>query len=145
MIQRVAKEIIKSRLRPNKVILLLGPRRVGKTYLLKQLQKEIDEEIIFWNGEDFSVHEQLRHRSIQNYKLLIGNTKFLIIDEAQKIPEIWMILKLMIDSIDGLKIIATGSSSFDLTGKAGEPLTERKFDIFLYPISEKNSPPMKIQ
>lgn len=136
-IPRISLEQLISRLQPNKVLLLLGARRVGKTFLLNQFIKSIDEKFIFWNGEDITVHDLVKRRTAQNYINLIGSTRLLIIDEAQKIPGIGMILKLMIDTIDGLKIIATGSSAFDLSGQAGEPLVGRKYDINLYPLSEQ--------
>ncbi len=137
IIDRTIKKIIHSKLSSNKVLLLLGPRRAGKTFLLKEIKNTFNEKFLFLNGEDFAVHELLARRSVQNYSNLLGDTKLLIIDEAQKIPEIGMILKLMIDSFSDLKIIVSGSSAFDLTGATGEPLTGRKFDILLFPISEQ--------
>jgi len=115
---------------------LLGARRVGKTFLLNQYLKDITEKYIFWNGEDFAVHDLLKRRSVQNYKNILGDAKLLIIDEAQKIPDAGMILKLIVDSFENLKIVVTGSSAFDITNLTGEPLTGRKFEITLYPVSE---------
>ena len=137
MISRILFDKILSSLRPGKVVVLLGARRVGKTFLIKEIMKGISEPYLFLNGEEFSTRELLERRTVKNYLAVLGDKKLLIIDEAQKIPEIGNILKLMVDGIDDLKIIATGSSAFDLQNKAGEPLTGRKITLNLYPLSEK--------
>ncbi len=135
-IPRKALNLIKNKVQPGKVVVLLGARRVGKTFLLNQYLDEVKEKYIFWNGEDFAVHDLLKRRSIQNYKNILGDAKLLVVDEAQKIPESGMILKLIVDSFANLKIVVTGSSAFDITNFTGEPLTGRKFEIILYPVSE---------
>ena len=137
MINRILFDKILSSLRPGKVVVLLGARRVGKTFLIKEIIKRVSEPYLFLNGEEFSTRELLERRTVKNYLAVLGDKKLLIIDEAQKIPEIGNILKLMVDGIDDLKIIATGSSAFDLQNKAGEPLTGRKITLNLYPLSEK--------
>lgn len=134
--KREIEESILKALVPNKVIVLLGARRIGKTILLGQIIKKLNEEHLLLNGEDFSVQEILQRRSTQNYKNLLGDKRLLVIDEAQKIPEIGKVLKLIVDSIDGIRIIATGSSAFDLEKYTGEPLTGRKKTFFLFPLSE---------
>ena len=137
MISRILFDKILSSLRPGKVVVLLGARRVGKTFLIKEIIKRVSEPYLFLNGEEFSTRELLERRTVKNYLAVLGDKKLIIIDEAQKIPEIGNILKLMVDGIDDLKIIATGSSAFDLQNKAGEPLTGRKITLNLYPLSEK--------
>lgn len=133
--RQITKEF-KHKLVAGKVILLLGARRTGKTSFLESFTKDhINEPFLFLNGEDMSLAEIIRNRTIENYKKLVGSRKLLIIDEAQKLPEIGAALKLMIDSIDGLKIIATGSSVFDLGNKLGEPLTGRKYNFYMFPFS----------
>ena len=136
IIKRQVKKSISKKLQPGKVVILLGARRVGKTFLLKEIVKSTKENYILWNGEDFAIHELLKNRSIQNYKNIIGNASLLIIDEAQNIPDIGFILKLIVDTFDNLKIIVTGSSSFDISNLTGQPLTGRKFEIHLFPVSE---------
>lgn len=131
----IEKQVLKS-LIPNKVIILLGPRRVGKTILIRQVIEQLEEPHLLLNGEDFSVLEILSRRSVQNYKNLLGERRVLLIDEAQKIPEIGKILKLMIDEIKGLKILVTGSSAFDIDKYTGEPLTGRKITYNLLSLSE---------
>lgn len=136
IIIRKSLNLIKSKLTPGKVIVLLGARRVGKTFLIKEYLKTVDEKYILWNGEDFAVHELLNRRSVQNYKNILGSVKLLVIDEAQNVPAIGQVLKLLVDSFEYLKIIVTGSSAFDIANLTGEPLTGRKYEIMMYPVSE---------
>jgi len=136
IIGRKAQNLLKNKVSPGKVIVLHGARRVGKTFLVKEYLKAVEEKYIFWNGEDFAVHELLGRRSVQNYKNILGSAKLLVIDEAQKIPDIGQVLKLIVDSFEDLKVIVTGSSAFDIANLIGEPLTGRKYEIMLYPVSE---------
>lgn len=136
-VKRVITDKLIASIKPNKALVLLGPRRVGKTSLLKELVTQTKEPNLFLNGEDFESHRLLENRTVKNYKNLLGETRLLIIDEAQKIPDIGIKLKLMIDEISQLKIIVTGSSAFDVHGQTGEPLTGRKLTLNLFPLSEK--------
>ncbi len=137
LIKRIIEEQILKNLLPNRAVILLGPRRVGKTILIKQLIEELNEPYLLLNGEDFSVVEILARRSVQNYKNILGTKRVLLIDEAQKIPEIGKILKLMVDEIEGIKILVTGSSAFDIDKYTGEPLTGRKKTFHLFSLSEQ--------
>lgn len=122
---------------PNKVLILLGARRVGKTELLKNyLQAIPDGNYLQLNGEDINDANLLKERSVANYKRLLHNIEVLVIDEAQTIPEIGLILKLIVDSIERIKIIATGSSIFDLNNSLGEPLVGRKNTLYLFPLAQ---------
>ena len=135
--KRAIFDEFKKFVRPQKVLILLGARRVGKTSLIKEYLKELDpKEYLLLNGEDQLALDLLAERSIINYKRLIGNQKILVIDEAQKIPEIGLKLKLMVDEIEGLSIIVTGSSVFDLRNKLGEPLVGRENTLRLYPLAQ---------
>jgi len=136
LIKRIIEDQVVNNLVANKVILLLGPRRVGKTVLIKQVINRLEESYLLLNEEDFNTQELLSRRSVQHYKNLLRKAKVLIIDEAQKIPEIGSILKLMIDEIDGLKILVTGSSAFDIDKVTGEPLTGRKKTFYMFPTFE---------
>jgi len=120
----------------NKVILLLGSRRVGKTFLVHQLLTQFKGKKLLLNGEDAEVQETFKKRSVANFKRLVGSTQLLVIDEAQAIPQIGAALKLIIDSHPKLTILATGSSALDLLNKTGEPLTGRNFTYQLYPIAQ---------
>jgi len=142
-ISRELLELIEKKIQPNKVIVLLGARRVGKTFLLKELVSKMKGPYLFLNGEDINVHEALREKSVENFKRLLGGKETLIIDEAQKINDIGGILKLMVDEIPGLKVIVTGSSAFDIKNLAGEPLTGRKYTYVLYSLSERECSPLE--
>jgi len=133
---RELSNLILNKLQPNKVVILYGARRVGKTMLVKEILANVNEPILRLNGDDINVHDKLSIRSIENYKQILGTYKLLYIDEAQKISEIGLKLKLMIDEIEGLRIIISGSSSFDIHKNAGEPLTGRKYTFTLYTLSE---------
>lgn len=135
-IERLIRNKIISNFKSGKVTLIVGARRVGKTYLLEQIIKTANEEHLLLNGEDIAVHDLLKRRSVQNYKNILGDSTLLVIDEAQKIPDIGNILKLIVDSFSELKIIVTGSSAFDIFNRTGEPLTGRKITYQLFPIAE---------
>jgi len=134
-IKRELQDRIIKKLRPNKVVVITGARRVGKTFLLKEIISELKNEHLFLNGEDINTHLLLEKRSAEIYRNIIGSKKILVIDEAQKIPEIGSILKLIVDEIEGIRIIVTGSSAFDMTNKTGEPLVGRKHSFVLHPLS----------
>ncbi|MDC0584276.1 AAA family ATPase [Bacteroidales bacterium] len=136
LVRELSKTVIK-KLQPNKVVIIFGARRVGKTVLVKEILSSINEPYISLNGEDINVHDKLSNRSIENYRQILGSYRLLYIDEAQKIPDIGAKIKLMIDEIEGLKVIISGSSSFDIRKDAGEPLTGRKYSFNLYALSEK--------
>ena len=116
--------------------MVLGAKRVGKTVLIKKILASLSEPFLSLNGEDISVHDKLATRTVENYRQIIGSYRLVYIDEAQKIPDIGLKLKLMIDEIEGLKIIISGSSSFDIFNEAGEPLTGRKYSFVLFAFSE---------
>jgi len=135
LVRDLSENIIK-KLQSNKVVMVFGARRVGKTVVVKEILDQVNEPVLTLNGEDINVHDKLSIRSADNYKQLLGSYKLLYIDEAQKIPEIGLKLKLMIDEIEGLKIIISCSSSFDIHKDAGEPLTGRKYSFNLFALSE---------
>lgn len=136
-IERSIKARLTAKLLPNKVVLLAGARRVGKTVFVNHLLAHvIREQYLLLNGEDMATHAVLENRTIENYRRLMGDRRFLVIDEAQKVPDIGQVLKLMVDNIEGIRILATGSSALDLSNKMGEPLTGRKFTFNLYPLAQ---------
>lgn len=134
MIHRILSDTIKSRLGKGKAIILMGARQVGKTTLLKSLFKD-DPDILWLNGDDFDIKMMFENISAARLKAITGNKKTIIIDEAQRIPEIGLRLKIIIDQIPDIQLIATGRSSFDLAGKINEPLTGRKWEYKMYPLS----------
>jgi predicted AAA+ superfamily ATPase len=119
-----------------KVMLLLGARRIGKTSFIQQWLKNINESVLVLNGEDLGTAASLSERTVENYKRIVGKHNIVVIDEAQKIPDIGQILKLMIDELPNIKIVATGSSVFDLSNRLGEPLTGRSITFYMYPLAQ---------
>jgi predicted AAA+ superfamily ATPase len=117
--------------------MLLGPRRVGKTAFVQNFLKTQEEkDYLFLNGDDILDAGLLAERSVNNYRRLLGQKSLLVIDEAQHIPDMGMILKVIVDNIEGIRIIATGSSSFNLHQEVGEPLVGRKTTIWMYPLAQ---------
>ena len=135
-IPRTIKTEIQRYLQPNKVVVLLGPRRMGKTSLIRKILAESSEPYQLLNGEDLGTQELFSRRTIPALSSMLQGKKFLVIDEAQKVPDIGNALKLMVDEIPGLKVMITGSSAFDVENYTGEPLTGRKTTFKLFAISE---------
>ncbi len=134
MIQRQIKDLILQRWKDKKIILLTGPRQVGKTTLLKQLLSDTSA-VLWWNGDETDVRSMLEKPTSSQLKKLIGKNKFLVIDEAQRIENIGLCLKLIADNIEGVKVFASGSSAIELANKINEPLTGRKWAFHIYPLS----------
>ena len=134
---RILQTKIVDRMLPNKVMLIFGARRVGKTILLKQIISEFSGKTLTMNGEDYDTLRLLNERSISNYRNLLNGIDLLAIDEAQHIPDIGGKLKLMIDEIPNIRIIVSGSSSFDLMNKSGEPLVGRCVSFHLTAFSQR--------
>ncbi len=137
VIKRILQEEIFRRITPGKVIIIYGARRVGKTFLLRELVNSFEGKTLLLNGEDYDVQSMLANRSVANYRHLFNGVDLLAIDEAQNIPEIGNVLKLIVDEIDGIRVVASGSSSFDLLNKTGEPLVGRSVKFQLPPLSSK--------
>ncbi len=136
MIGRIIHDsMIKSLMTSNKVALLFGARQVGKTTLVKRILDSIDIDSVSINGDDKRYAEVFSSQDLSKMKEVVGNKMLLFIDEAQNISHIGEGLKLLNDNIPGLKIIATGSSSFELANKTSESLTGRSRTYMLFPIS----------
>ena len=118
-----------------KAIILLGARQVGKTTLLRQVIQTAQTEVQYLNCDEPQVVEALTNRNLRELVLLVGKAKYIFIDEAQKVNNIGLTLKLIVDNIPDVQVIATGSSAFDLRNRLNEPLTGRKFEYQMYPIS----------
>lgn len=136
MISRLLTQNILRDLPLNKAIILLGARQVGKTTLLQDLCSNEDQLLIF-NGDEPDTKDLLSHVTSTQLKSLFGGVKTIIIDEAQLIPDIGISLKLITDYIKDVRLFVSGSSSIDLANKIIEPLTGRKLEYFLYPLSFK--------
>lgn len=135
-ISRALEPLVNQYLKPNRAVILVGARRVGKTEFINKFMSACKEPYLFLNGDDLQTHDLLELRSVTNYKRLLGESKLLIIDEVQSIQDIGMKLKLMLDNIDGLKILATGSSVLDLNAGLGEPLVGRKMTFQIFPLAQ---------
>jgi len=135
-IERYIKKDFLKKLKKGKVLLLYGARRTGKTFFLNSIQSELKDKFIRLNGEDIYTLDLLSKRSKKNYSDWIEDNKIIIIDEAQKVPDIGNVLKFIVDEFPNIKLIATGSSLFDIKNKLGEPLTGRKTSMMLFPIAQ---------
>ncbi|RMF57781.1 MAG: ATP-binding protein [Calditrichaeota bacterium] len=135
MIPRKLEKIILERIGKKKIILILGARQTGKTTLVKQIADQLNLKTLWLNGDEPDVREMLSNVTSTRLKTLIGAHQLVIVDEAQRIENIGLTLKLMVDNIPDIQIIATGSSSLELANRIREPLTGRKYEFYLYPIS----------
>ena len=123
-------------LKPNKVLVIFGPRQVGKTTLLNQYLSTTQYKYKLDQGENLSTQILFKSQDFEELFSYVKGYELLVIDEAQNIENIGMGLKILVDHVKGLRIIVTGSSSFELAGQVGEPLVGRKTTLKLYPISQ---------
>ena len=123
-------------LTPNKALLIFGPRQVGKTTLLNEFLKNTNLKYKLENGDNIKVQDVLSSEDFDRIKEFVEGYELIAIDEAQKIKNIGTGLKIIVDQVPGIKVIATGSSSFELLGQTGEPLTGRKTTIKLFPVAQ---------
>ena len=137
MIERSIESQIKEKLFKGKAILLFGPRQVGKTTLIKKITAEADLPFQWFSGDEPDIRLALTNINSLQLRALIGTAKLVVIDEAQRIENIGLTLKLATDNFPEVQVIATGSSAFELANKINEPLTGRKFEFFLFPFSYK--------
>jgi len=122
---------------PNKVLIIYGPRRVGKTTLLDEFLSRTKLKYKLDSGDSFQVQQILSSQDFSQIIEYASDYELIAIDEAQQIPNIGMGLKILVDQVPGLRVIVTGSSSFDLAQKVGEPLLGRKRTLILFPFSQK--------
>ncbi|MCK5848268.1 MAG: ATP-binding protein, partial [Caldisericia bacterium] len=127
---------LNSILQDGKVLVIYGPRRVGKTTLLNTYLKSSKLKYSLVSGDDIFIQQALSSQSIKTISELVQGLDLFVIDEAQRVPSIGLGLKIMVDHNPDLKVIATGSASFDLQNKIGEPLVGRKRTLCLYPVSQ---------
>lgn len=135
MIQRELKKHISKKIGKGKAIIIMGARQVGKTTMLKDLLKA--EQYLYLNGDDPVTREMLADANTEELKQIIGPYQVLFIDEAQRITNVGLTLKLIIDQFPDVQLLVSGSSSFDLAHSVNEPLTGRKWEYQLYPVSWK--------
>jgi len=135
MIQRTLLNIIKEDLFQGKTILIYGPRQAGKTTLLEMISNELSQSIKMLDCDEPDVRKDLTDSTSVKLKQLIGDSKVIMIDEAQRIKNIGLTLKLIQDKIKDVQVIVTGSSALELSNKINESLTGRKYEYLLLPIS----------
>lgn len=133
MYLRAITKNISKRLDKGKAIIVVGPRQVGKTTLLQNILKA--KEHLFLNGDDPVTRTLLTKPNTEQIRTIIGNYKYVFIDEAQRIEDIGITMKIITDYFKDVQLLVSGSSSFDLSNKINEPLTGRKWEYQLYPIS----------
>ena len=135
MVRREQTNYAKARLFKGKALLVFGPRQVGKTTFVQNLIAYLNKKTLFLNGDESDVLVLFESPNVTKLKNIIGDNEILVIDEAQRITNIGIVLKIIVDQIKSVQVIATGSSSFELANKLNEPLTGRKYEMFLYPIA----------
>ena len=134
MIKRELQNLIESKLYKGKAIILIGARQVGKTTLLKSLLSGSDK-LLWLNGDEIDVQKLFENISALRLQTVFGSKKIVVIDEAQQIENIGLRLKLITDTMPEIQLLATGSSSFELTNRVNEPLTGRKWEYKMFPLS----------
>ncbi|MBM3436920.1 MAG: ATP-binding protein [Bacteroidetes bacterium] len=137
MVKREIEEIILQNFNKGKAIIILGPRQVGKTTLLEIIKSRTGGEILELNCDDNDIKKSLTDVSLNQIKRIIGENQIVMIDEAQRVQNIGITLKLITDRIKNVLLVVTGSSSLDLSNKVNEPLTGRKLEYQLFPFSVK--------
>ncbi|HQL69498.1 MAG TPA: ATP-binding protein [Bacteroidales bacterium] len=135
MIERSLEANIRKALFKGKAIVLLGPRQSGKTTLVKKIVNDFEDRAITLDADDPTVQQLLIRPNTMQLKQIIGNKSVVFIDEAQRIKDIGITSKIIVDQFSGLQLILSGSSAFDLNQQTNEPLTGRKISFYLYPVS----------
>ncbi|WP_346859994.1 ATP-binding protein [uncultured Draconibacterium sp.] len=133
MYSRYLSDIIKQRIGSGKAIIVIGPRQVGKTTLIESILK--NKDYLLLDGDDPKTRTLLTEPNTEQIRTILGKYKLVFIDEAQRIEGIGLTMKIITDRFKDVQLFASGSSSFDLTNKINEPLTGRKWEYQLFPIS----------
>lgn len=134
MITRFIENTILSKMNSGKAIILLGPRQTGKTTLLGKIARQVGEFLLL-DCDDPVVRSQLENANTEEIKQIVGKYKLIFIDEAQRIKNIGLTLKIITDKLKDIRLLVSGSSSIDLSSEISEPLTGRKWEYFLFPVS----------
>ena len=137
MINRVLQSVIESRLHRGKAVIIIGPRQVGKTTMLQMLSSNSGDRVIQWNCDEPDVRQKLTNATSTQLSAEIGTANLVLIDEAQRVQNIGITLKLLTDNLPDKQVVVTGSSALDLSNSINEPLTGRKYEYVLYPLSEE--------
>ena len=135
MIDRQLYHVIESRMFRGKVIVVVGPRQVGKTTLLRMLAKNAKLRVLNWNCDEPDVRRKLTEPTSSQLRTEISNADLILVDEAQRVHNIGITLKLMIDNFPEKQVVVTGSSALELSNSINEPLTGRKYEYVMFPLS----------
>lgn len=135
IVKREIQNGIEKSLFKGKIIIIYGARQVGKTTLIREIQKKYSNDSLYVNCDEPDIQQALTNKTSTELKNFIGNKRLILIDEAQRVINIGLALKLLVDNYPDIQVIATGSSSFDLSNQIIEPLTGRKHEFYLYPFS----------
>jgi len=135
VVERYLKDIIVKDLFKKKAIIIYGARQVGKTTLVHELVKDLGMPVLFLNGDDADIRSLFSDFNASKFVPILGNHKIVILDEAQRIPDTGLVIKIINDNFKDSQLIVTGSSAFDLANRIKEPMTGRKFEFFLHPFS----------
>lgn len=135
MIERLLRDLIEKRLYRNKAIIVVGPRQVGKTTLLRMLVADTQRKVLMWNCDEPDVRRKLAEPTSTELRAEIGDADLILIDEAQRVKNIGITLKLIIDNFPEKQLVVTGSSAIELSNSINEPLTGRKYEYAMYPFS----------
>ena len=137
MITRTLQQRIEGNLFKGKAIIVIGARQVGKSTLFRQITEKLEEPVLMLNCDEPEVKELLAGMNLTELKLMLGKHRVVVIDEAQRVPEIGMTLKRITDNFPEVQLLVTGSSSFELQNRLNEPLTGRKYEYHLFPVSTR--------
>ena len=135
MVYRLIKEQIDKRLYRGKVIIVVGPRQVGKTTLLRMLTTDSDRKVLVWNCDEPDVRRKLAEPTSTQLGAEAANADLILIDEAQRVQNIGITLKLLVDNYPEKQVVVTGSSAIELSNSINEPLTGRKYEYVMFPFS----------
>ncbi len=135
MIARKLEKTISNQLFKGKAVILVGPRQVGKTTLLEELVRHSDRRVLSLNCDEPEVQTMLSNTNVAKLRAIVGNNELLLIDEAQRVDNIGLTIKMIVDNLKDVQVVATGSSAFELRNRLNEPLTGRKFEYQMFPVS----------
>ncbi|MCM1176510.1 MAG: ATP-binding protein [Clostridium sp.] len=137
MIQRALRQVIENKIFKGKAVVLIGARQAGKSTLFRQITESREEACLSLNCDEPEVRDVLTKTNTAELKQLIGHNRIVVIDEAQRVPDIGLTMKLITDNFPDVQLLATGSSAFELQNSLNETLTGRKYEYHLFPLSTR--------
>ncbi len=135
MIKRTIENKIRLCFGKNKAIVIIGPRQSGKTTLLRKLHRDFEQNAAFYNCDETEIRSLFSNHNVAFLRSVVGESKIIFLDEAQRVENIGLTLKIIVDTMPDVQVLASGSSAFELSDRLNEPLTGRKWEYQLYPLS----------